>query len=180
MTILADIFLFFTQLHSKEDMVMLICTSLLFKLWPLTFVIRRYCLRPAERPYPECQNPDERVAHFKLACAVAPCARLPQLEDKAPKGIGDNDLEAGGGDDESDEWLCTICLENMVAPQLCGTLGCGHKFHAACVEHWWRVAAGTSAACPVCRHEGPAAPAPPSKAAAAEAPAAEVAGAEVT
>ncbi|KAL6633611.1 hypothetical protein ACP70R_026282 [Stipagrostis hirtigluma subsp. patula] len=51
--------------------------------------------------------------------------------------------EGGGGE-------CAVCLEAFRAGDRCRVLpGCGHGFHAACVDSWLR----KSRRCPVCRAE---------------------------
>lgn len=46
---------------------------------------------------------------------------------------------------------CAVCLEAVCAPTR--TLGCGHAFHAACVDKWLRDEGQRS--CPVCRFAVP-------------------------
>ncbi|EEE52727.1 hypothetical protein OsJ_35143 [Oryza sativa Japonica Group] len=56
-------------------------------------------------------------------------------------GVGDDDNACAGAQ-------CAICLGEFVAGDaLRRGPGCGHRFHAECVERWLRV----SATCPVCR-----------------------------
>ena len=48
------------------------------------------------------------------------------------------------GEDEVEE--CSICLEEMDAPEQLSRLSCGHKFHHCCVEDWL----ANSCTCPCC------------------------------
>mmetsp|Transcript_20642 Transcript_20642/g.61775 ORF Transcript_20642/g.61775 Transcript_20642/m.61775 type:complete len:201 (-) Transcript_20642:167-769(-) len=172
--IFVDLPLFLTQSDPGHDLYMAILACLFFKALPLAFWLRDWLSPPPTSACPGCESPGARAANFQHACSVAPCTRRPQLEDAASREARGYDLEAPGEADESDGVLCAICLEPVVAPQLCGTLRCGHEFHATCVEQWWRVAPGDpgrSPACPVCRRSSSATPAPalPPRAAAAAA-----------
>mmetsp|Transcript_18003 Transcript_18003/g.44823 ORF Transcript_18003/g.44823 Transcript_18003/m.44823 type:complete len:112 (-) Transcript_18003:97-432(-) len=55
--------------------------------------------------------------------------------------------------EEDEGTACYVCCEKLVRRDACRVLGCGHCFHATCLEVWWlRRHPRESFRCPVCRH----------------------------
>ena len=46
--------------------------------------------------------------------------------------------------------LCTICFEDFKEDERLRVLRCGHEFHAACVDPWFRRCARV---CPLCKRD---------------------------
>mmetsp|Transcript_45789 Transcript_45789/g.115406 ORF Transcript_45789/g.115406 Transcript_45789/m.115406 type:complete len:113 (+) Transcript_45789:2-340(+) len=47
--------------------------------------------------------------------------------------------------------LCVVCLEKQESGELCRMLGCGHDFHAECIDSWWLSRPSSELICPTCR-----------------------------
>ena len=55
--------------------------------------------------------------------------------------------------ENGDSHQCVICAEPCDADQPTFTLGCGHRFHTACIVSWFRTD-GSAGCCPLCRQGG--------------------------
>jgi hypothetical protein len=47
------------------------------------------------------------------------------------------------------EDTCSVCLANTQTQEVCFELVCGHVFHKACIDPWFK----QSHLCPNCRHD---------------------------
>ena len=51
---------------------------------------------------------------------------------------------------ESNENLCSVCLDSFAEGDELSLLPCTHKFHNKCIQPWVRQS-GTQALCPLCK-----------------------------
>lgn len=87
-------------------------------------------------------------------CIVREMLRLhTELDERCPlRVMGEGDLECGEGG-------CAVCLEWLSSGEVGRKLGCGHVFHASCIDRWVLQAVGKGqrgekreAACPLCKY----------------------------